>query len=150
MWHHRGGLRAVAVALVALLACPGSGFAPGRPLRTAGSPSATLATHRRDGAPPRALALHAARQPLRRGQLSEAARDVPNCGNDDECVVEEVENRVLPLLAGGLGLAAAGFLAYSNSYGIGLGQLSDALSTIDVKQFLEDMVGIVERSGPLG
>ena len=150
MWR-RGGSRMVALALAALLAYPGSGFAPARPLRTAGWPSATLGARRGDGAPsPRALALHAARQPLRRGELREAARSVPECGNDDECVVEEVENRVLPLLAGGLGLAAASFLAFSNSHGIGLGQLSDALATIDVKQFLEDMVGIVERSGPLG
>ena len=84
------------------------------------------------------------------GELREAARSVPECGNDDECVVEEVENRVLPLLAGALGLAAVGGLAYSSAAGVGLGQLSDALATIDVKQFLEDMVGIVERSGPLG
>ena len=52
---------------------------------------------------------------------------------------------------GGLGLPRPlSYLAFSNSHGIGLGQLSDALATIDVKQFLEDMVGIVERSGPLG
>ena len=102
MWR-RGGSRTVALALAALLAYPGSGFAPARPLRTAGWPSATPArAGRRRAITARACAPRGT-PALRRGELREAARSVPECGNDDECVVEEVENRVPPLLAAGSG-----------------------------------------------
>jgi hypothetical protein len=69
------------------------------------------------------------------------------CGNDDECVVEEVQAVGIPIWVTAVGAVALAVVSYM--------QVSDLdalamVQTFDFAQFLEDSVAFVEQAGPLG
>ena len=69
------------------------------------------------------------------------------CGNDDECVVEEVQAVGIPIWVTAVGAVALAVVSYM--------QVSDLdalamVQTFDFARFLEDSVAFVEQEGPLG
>lgn len=69
------------------------------------------------------------------------------CGNDDDCVVEEVQAVGIPIWVTAVGAVALAGFSYM--------QLSDIdalamVQTFDFASFLDDSVAFVEQAGPLG